>query len=55
MISITMTEQEADELLEKLVNEGAGTPLANVYNNTLHQRIKDTGLWPHVKKHLISE
>lgn len=53
MLEISMTTEEADLLLEILVDKPETSPLSNVYNNVLNKRINDGMLWAHVKKHLI--
>ena len=53
MLEISMTTEEADLLLEILVDKPETSPLSNVYNNVLYKRINDGMLWAHVKKHLI--
>lgn len=53
MIEVTMTDEEADAILELTVKEPAHSPLANVYKNVLNKRLADSNLWAHVNKHLI--
>ena len=53
MIEISMTEEEGQALLDKLVHEPAGSPLANVYSNTMYKLINNGPMWAHIKKNLL--